>query len=130
MPRKSKAELSVVSPVVVIPRPAAPDELTDEQAAVWEGLVSSLPGEWFPQATHGLLTQYCRHVIAANRINQIIERDEGFDVDHFDKLLKMQERESRAIASLATRMRISQQSLYDKSKRRKPAGPRPWEAIK
>jgi hypothetical protein len=46
----------------------------------------------------------------------------------YDRLLKMQEREGRAISSLATRMRISQQSTMTE-KKRKPALtlPKPWE---
>ena len=39
------------------------------------------------------------------------------DVGKYDKLLAMQEREGRALSSLATRMRITQQALYDKSKK-------------
>jgi hypothetical protein len=41
----------------------------------------------------------------------------------------MQERESRAISSLATRMRISQQSTMSRKKTKPdvPIGPPPWE---
>jgi hypothetical protein len=40
---------------------------------------------------------------------------------------KMAERESRIIASLATKMRISQQTTYDKRRKNGPAGPAPWD---
>lgn len=54
---------------------------------------------------------------------------EDFDitVSALDRLLKMQERESRVITTLATKMRISQQSTYDKSKKKPLAGKKPWE---
>ena len=44
-----------------------------------------------------------------------------------DRLLKMQEREGRAISALATRMRLTQQSTYDKSKKKPTAALRPWD---
>jgi hypothetical protein len=48
----------------------------------------------------------------------LAELDALADIRAYDRLLKAQERKSRCIASLATRMRISQQSSYDKSKRK------------
>jgi hypothetical protein len=111
-------------------RPKPPDELNEQQAAEWNSIVNRLPAEWFPRETHAMLAQYCCHVIGARRIEQLIANEEmsaGIDLDSYDKLLKMRERESRIISSLATRMRISQQSTYDKS-RKKPLTPRkPWE---
>jgi hypothetical protein len=67
-------------------------------------------------------------ITAARRIAQLIEEMAPDRVRDFDRLLKAQERESQWIASLATRMRLSQQSSYDKSKR-KPVEPaeKPWE---
>lgn len=130
MPRKSAAELATVSQVVsVVPRPVAPSELTDEQAAEWEAVVSRLPADWFPRETHGLLAQYCRHVVEARRIAQLIERQEGYDIKEYDMLLKMQEREGRALSSLATRMRITQQSQWSEQKGKGGDKPdrKPWE---
>ena len=53
--------------------------------------------------------------------------DFDLDIVSLDRLLKMQERESRAIATLATKMRLSQQSTYDKSKRKPLMGKKPWQ---
>jgi hypothetical protein len=112
-------------------RPEPPADLTEEQAAEWCAIVGRLPADWFQRETHGLLTQYVRHVVTARRIARLLaEMDaaEDLNVRDYDRLLKAQERESRCIASLATRMRISQQSSYDKS-RSKPDEPatKPWE---
>jgi hypothetical protein len=117
--------------ITAIQRPEPPAELTEEQAHEWRCVVNRLPAEWFPRETHGLLAQYCRHVVAARRVAQLIaefEAHEEIDVEQYDRLLKMQEREGRAISSLATRMRISQQSTLDREKR-KPVKPqrKPWE---
>lgn len=133
--RKSAAALAIVSPVEVVPRPGAPAELNDEQAAEWKAVVERMPADWFGRETHALLVQYCRHVVAARRIAQIIEAMENleaaeqrpFVLEDYDRALKMQEREGRAISSLATRMRITQQTSYDKSKKKPGATKRPWE---
>jgi len=111
-------------------RPKPPSELTDEQADEWRAVVERLPAEWFPRETHGLLTQYCRHVVAARRLSQLIEQAETcdpVDVEGYDRLLKMQEREGRAMSSLATRMRLSQQTTYDKSKKKPSTTRKPWD---
>ncbi|MBD8902767.1 hypothetical protein MBTS_11025 [Methylobacterium bullatum] len=125
--------MSVASatPVDVIQRPDAPYDLTDEQSEEWWAVVNRMPADWFPRETHSMLAQYCRHVVAARRVSQLIGNAEGsdpFDVEAYDRLLKMQEREGRALSSLATRMRLSQQTTYDKSKKKPSAAKRPWEA--
>lgn len=131
--RKSAAssELAIASPVETISRPDAPYDLTDEQAQEWWAVVNRLPADWFPRETHGMLTQYCRHVVAARKVAQLItksEKSRSFDVDEYDRLLKMQEREGRAISSLATRMRISQQATVRAESARKPDMiDNPWE---
>lgn len=128
--RDSAASLTVLPIGDATERPRPPMELTKEQSAEWREVVNRLPADWFPRETHGLLAQYCRHIVAARRVSQLIdamESEENFNVEDYDRLLKMQEREGRALSSLATRMRITQQTTYDKSKK-KPLKPRkPWE---
>lgn len=131
--RKSGAELAVaaiVSPIETVQRPDAPYDLTDEQSQEWWSVVNRMPADWFPRETHGLLAQYCRHVVAARRVATLvksIEADAEFDIVAYDRALKMQEREGRAISSLATRMRITQQTTYDKSRKKPVSGRKPWE---
>jgi len=128
--RVSAAALSVISGgVVTVRRPDPPRELTEEQAHEWRAVVNRLPADWFQRETHGMLAQFCRHVVAARRIAQLIsahEQAEPFDVSEYDRLLKMQEREGRALSSLATRMRISQHATYDKTRKKPIEGKRPW----
>lgn len=129
--RTSAASLSVVSNVVAIPRPKAPHELNDEQAAEWQAIVDRMPADWFGRETHPMLVQYCRHVVTARRVAELIERAESRDdleIGEYDKLLIMQEREGRAMSSLATRMRLSQQSSYHPEKGKgKTITVKPWE---
>lgn len=131
--RTSAAALEVATvagKIETVQRPDAPYDLTDEQSAEWWAIVNRMPADWFPRETHGLLAQYCRHVVAARRVAQLVdqaEKESEFDINAYDQLLKIQEREGRALSSLATKMRISQQTTYDKSKKKPPSGRMPWE---
>jgi len=122
-------EVAVLGAVETVQRPDAPYELTDEQSEEWWAVVNRLPADWFPRETHGLLAQYCRHVVAARRVAQLVAAEEAgeMDLNRYDQLLKMQEREGRALSSLATRLRITQQSTVDKRTQKPTAIKKPWE---
>jgi hypothetical protein len=111
-------------------RPDAPAEFTQEQAAIWSSVVSGLPADWFPDETLPILAQYCRHVSRSRRIARLLDRlekSEEVDVKEYRDLLKSEQEQSGVIATLATKMRIAQQSTYDKSKRKGVQGRRPWD---
>jgi hypothetical protein len=129
--------------VEAIPRQRAPSELTKEQAGIWNAVAAAEPADWFSGSTKPLLVQYCRHIFAARRIAEMVatleaeiaaksaEQSERLTimlsaVKAFDRLQKMQERESRAIASLATKMRISQQATTN-HRGNKIESRKPWE---
>jgi hypothetical protein len=130
--RTSAAALEVASlgKVETIQRPDAPYELTDEQAQEWWAVVNRMPADWFPRETHGLLAQYCRHVVAARRVAQLVAAEEAgeFDLGRYDQLLKMQEREGRALSSLATRLRITLQATVSPKTQKPSQNKKPWEA--
>lgn len=130
--RRSAASLSVVSNgnVVAIHRPNPPEDLTSEQSDEWWAIVNRMPADWFLRESHGLLAQYCRHVVAARRVAKLVadcESAPALDLDQYDQLLKMQEREGRALSSLATRMRISQHSSFAHTKTRGQVIEDPWD---
>jgi hypothetical protein len=133
--RKSAASLTVISAsgIETVQRPEPPAELTEEQAAEWRAMVNRLSAEWFPRETHPLLVQYCRHVVSARRVAQLIERaeaDDAFDVATYQCLLRMQIAESKAIALLGMRMRITQHSSTTEGQAKKPSMlPRPWDPV-
>lgn len=125
-------------------RPAPPVELTKEEAATWREVVSGLSPDWFTPDTFPLLVQYCRHVNRARQISQLVEtmmtgkkprfmgrgaaRDRVLWEKHLFLLLEKEESISRVIATLATKMRICQQSTYDKSKKKgKRSGASLWD---
>ena len=136
--RRAGNALAVVPPgttpadILSFPRAKAPAELTEEQQAEWTAIVAILPAQHFSKENLPLLAQYCRHIVSARKVAQLIaqtEKAKAVDLDEYDKLLKMQERESRCSSSLATRMRFSQQSIYEKDKKRGTisASRKPWE---
>jgi len=129
---QSSASLSVISStgIEAYERPRPPADLNFEAAQEWTAIVNRLPADWFGRETEALLAQYCRHTIAAKRVAALIdqaEADHECDLKDYDRLLKMQEREGRALTSLATKMRISQQSTYDKSKKKPAQSRKLWE---
>jgi hypothetical protein len=124
-----------------IERAPAPYDLTDAQAQLWEAIVSRLPASWFPVETWPLLAQYVRHVDASRRVAMLIEQEVNptpdadgqvpeLDLNNYRRLLVMQALESRAMMSLATKMRLTQQSTRSIAAV-KPLAPvarrRPWE---
>jgi hypothetical protein len=131
MPRKSAAALAIV-PKLVQQRPEPPEGLTEEQAEEWRAIVNQLPPDWFSRESHALLVAYVKHVADHRRLSHWLDqfRDEWMltadGVARYDKLLTMREREGRAMSSLATRMRLTQQSRYSKDKVTKQAAPIPW----
>ena len=131
--RKSSAELLIASrsPVEITERQRAPHDLNDEECEVWLDVVASEAADWFTASSRPLLSQYCRHVVQARRIGELIERstsDKNLEIRDYNQLLKMQDRESRAISMLATKMRISPQSTINKrGNQRMTLARKPWD---
>ena len=125
--RKSANELSVVKfDPERLPRP--PAHLPAEVQAEWEAIVPMLTAT--DRSRWSLIESYCKHSVAQRHIGQLIQELEGnpdFDVARYDKLLKMQERESRAMASLAIRLGIAQSSSYERQKRNSGGARPPWQ---
>ncbi len=133
--RKSAASLMIADPmsaISVTSRQKPPHELNDEEVEVWHGVVSTMPADWFDSSTVPLLSQYCRHAVQARRLAELIERatsSPDLMIEDYDRLLKMQQRESGAICSLATKMRITQQSTSNhRGNKKTQAVRKPWES--
>src|SRR5262245_54728156 len=119
MPRQSQAALQSwsqvkgVTPLEVVPRLRPPAELTDEQRAEFLRVVGVLPADWFAPAHVALLVQYCRHVVMARKVGQLIDillLEKGNPVE-IDALVKRQESETRTIQKLMTGLRMTPQSI-------------------
>jgi len=134
--KKSGADLASVpdvpdGSVTTISRPGPPSELTEEQAYEWLKVTNRMPADWFPEETHGLLVQYCRWVVDARRVAQLIDAltaGDDFNVKEYKELLAMQDVSTAKISMLATRMRISQQSTIERERKKPTMAKKPWES--
>jgi hypothetical protein len=113
--RKSGAALSVVASIDG--RPNAPDDLSSEQQIIWERTVANEAVDTFRTAAlQQLLKEYCRHVDTAFRLTKQVDRatDEGsnLSLQDVDCLLRMRDRETKALADKATKLRLTNQSRY------------------
>ena len=137
--RKSSAALSVVAVTAIDGRPRVPDDLTDEQAEVWERTVANEAADVFRTAAlQQLLKEYCRHVATAYRLTKQVDRatEEGsnLSLQDVDTLLRMRDRETKALADKATKLRLTNQSRYTPgaagTAAKKGASERkPWQAV-
>jgi hypothetical protein len=122
----------VASPLEIVDRPQPPRELNDEERRVWIAVTAAEPADWFTESTLPLLIQYCRHVVQARRVAELIERaasEPELDVKDYDRLLAMQDRESRALATLAGKMRVSQSAVINhRANRKAKAIVKPWDS--
>lgn len=128
--RTSTASLSVVTDVSSFAPPEPPDDLNDDQADTWRAVVASQPPGWFKPDTFPLLLQYCRHVSRGNQLGKMINEMEKKGIkDHksYFALLNRETAMSNIIAQLATKMRLSQQSSYDRRSKKAKSSSELWE---
>lgn len=110
--------------MVVLPVSGAkvepPIEMSEAEATIWRAVISSEPREFFRvDAQLGMLAAYCRHRAAADKIGRVVGEFEdewlksSDGVARYSKLLAMHDKEVRAGTSLATKLRLTNQSRYD-----------------
>jgi hypothetical protein len=132
---KSSAEISVVIPIGLdTRRPDPPAYLTAGQAKVWRSIVGSLPGGWVDAPQEPLLAAYCRHVESSRFLSAMVDKLDlkTCDLSLADRLLRMRERETRASAAVATKLRLTQQARMHprtagRAIERTPPAQRPWD---
>lgn len=125
--------------VAIESRLEPPPDLEGDALTEWQDVVNRCPPHWFKREHAGLLTQYCRHIVSAKKVSQLLKEYENpseknsvwlIGVKDYDRLLRMQEKETKMIILLATKMRISQQSTISHEARKDGIGmnvEKPWE---
>lgn len=121
--RKSAASLSVIAGTLDR-RPEAPADLTALEAEVWDRTVAHEAADVFgTAAVQQMLKEYCRHVVAGERLSLVIdghmakvgneaEGEDSIALRDLDRLLKMRDRETKAVADIATKLRLTNQARY------------------
>ena len=97
-------------------RPAAPKELTAEQAEEWRAIVGRLPREWITREVQPLLVAYLQHWSTCRFLSKQIDAfnpdwiaDPG-GFERYSSWLALRARETKAMADLATKLRLTNQS--------------------
>lgn len=118
--------LANASSVERMPPPAS---LTDTERFEWLRIVNEFPADYFNSGQMSMLKQYVKHVVNADvvsgQIADLMNSDE-FKIDRYDKLLKMQERETRALASLGIRLGFAK-TAHREQGAKKGGNRNPWE---
>ena len=134
MPRKPSSSLTVENPEHGR-RPPPPSALSDRQKSLWVQITAAKPPDWFGPDTWPLLWALTAHTETFEDIQRELGCLDDLDppVKRYwlDRLTKMRERETRAIASISTKLRLTQQSRYtpgaaNTASKRHPCA-RPWE---
>jgi hypothetical protein len=114
--------------VTVLPRPetiAPPAHLGEDERKLWIAVMGSMGADWFPPETRVLLEQYCRMHVRARLLAAMIEASTNADVRA--RLVRDELKTTKSILGLAVKMRIAQQSTYDRARiKRKPVNV-PWD---
>lgn len=119
--RKSAAEIATLSVVRggLGERPAPPDDLSDAEKTIWQRIVASEAPDFFRSETQkNLLKDLCRHRAAADALSAMLQkfRPELLIRDDirgkYRELAKLRLDETRMATSLATKLRLTNQSRY------------------
>jgi hypothetical protein len=126
-----KPELHVVSIVPGQGRPE-PKALYKVEAAIWQEIVGAMPAHWFTPASQPLLRCLVRHIANAECIAPRLARArESTDWKALKELLKLYELETRNIASMSARLRLTPQARWSSERgttqKDQVAVVRPWE---
>ena len=120
-------------------RPPPPEDMTDAQAALWRSIAEDEPQGWFDTAARqSLLRLYVEHLDFRAKLQGLIDRcpiEKMLEPDTeagFERMLKARDRETKQLVSLATRLRLTNQSRYTPAAagsagRNAAKGPPPWE---
>lgn len=107
-----------------------PDGLNAAESLIWEQALRSKPQEYFHADDLILLREYCRAVAMCDRLAEKCEAANGGDT--LARYLGLRDKEVRRVTVLATKLRMTPQSRYDKqvaatASRNNATLPKPWE---
>ena len=90
-----------------------PEGMTDEQAEVWRTVVGARSADFFSPDSAPLLEEYCRVVVMCRLLALQVEAAiAGGDSGELKAILDIRDKESRRMTSIATKLRLTNQSRY------------------
>jgi hypothetical protein len=116
--RKSLGDLSLVAMDPNTGRPEPPEDMLDLEQEIWRSIVGSMPRQWFGAETYELLRGLCRHCFAARKLGDMYAgllalgpppAGEGVGPywEAVDNLGAQYDRETRAMVTLASKLRVA-----------------------
>jgi hypothetical protein len=134
--RKSTESLSVV---VTMPgqRPEPAENLGPKERVIWKRVCAAHPHDWFVSSTHCLLADYCRHWVKSDELAEALAKYDGVpdgnDFHRYDKLLARQDKVSRLLCTVGTKLRITPHAMRSEReaatgvRKTMQTGKKPWE---
>jgi hypothetical protein len=133
MAKKSAAALAIVPPSKLGGKPAPPKSLTKREKDLWGEVVDTKPAGWWDADSLPVLREYVRAAVTCDLLDaRVRSAFRSGDDAALRGALDMRDKEARRMVSLATKMRLTQQSRYDAKTAatadQRAAGKRPWGA--
>ena len=134
--RASAASLAVVPTLALASRPEPHRSLSAAESAHWRAIVQSLPADWFRPGDQPLLAAYCsacaQHEEATRQLAEQSLLLETGGRKYKNPLLTIQHAGAMLMATLATKLRLTQSSRYgartaDTAAKNAQTGKRPWQ---
>lgn len=136
MPRQSAASRAVQPLIDPTPYPPPPGNFTPTEAALWWAITHSKDPAWWDGGNVPMLAELIRHIETFEQIQTAMRepfdlRDDA-DLALLERLTKLRDHESKSVASLSTKLRLSNQSRYTAATAhtahlRGARGAKPWE---
>jgi hypothetical protein len=109
-----------------------PGKLPPEQRKIWNQMVNAMPTGYFGPENEHLLRALCSHVVAAELCaRELATACNNEDMEKVDTLSAIHARESKTIADLSTKLRLTPRSRYSQEeashRQRLNSTTRPWE---
>lgn len=118
--RKSAGDLSAVSAVPQRPEPFA--YLTKEQKDIWRRITEGLPVDWFRPETLDLLARYCEGMANSRKLQRMLEAlPDDAPIADIERIMRLKEKCDARLVTLATKMRLSQQTSRIRESSKNPA---------
>jgi hypothetical protein len=132
MPRKAAASLAIKPKAVIANHISPPSSLSPAEATLWREVVETKPAGWFDRDSAPVLKEYVRAVVTCDDLAALVRRAlAGGDDDIIRRMLGLRDVEAKRVASLATKLRLTQQSRYTpqaaSTANAKVSGKRPWQ---
>jgi hypothetical protein len=103
-----------------------PEDLPERQKAIWRDIVSKVRPGWF-YSSEALLKAYVGTLWQLETLARVLQAEEPCSAGYF-KILRLQLSVTKVAASLATKLRLTPRSTFDRYQPKTvPNLKKPWE---